>query len=175
MKSFDEVMDDDFSYIDPSTGCPRGYEGCIVTFGGPVVNVPVYYYERNKIAPLVYCMVPDAHPPGEPWSQWYLANGSTIPESALDPKRGDYDLFIIEIFEDLQGRKVFIAYGTTWKGTYAAGKYFECIVYPNLEQFPNEWIIVKWEDTNNDDFVNNPGDGGDRYTLLTSSSEYENN
>ena len=55
--------------------------------------------------------------------------------------------------------------GIGWRGTYAAGKYFDDVVHPNIEEFTYTWIIVKWEDTNNDGFVNAPGEG-DTYTIL---------
>ena len=41
------------------------------------------------------------------------------------------------------------------------------VVHPNIEEFTYTWIIVKWEDTNNDGFVNPPGKG-DNYTLIAS-------
>lgn len=75
------------------------------------------------------------------------------------------DLFLIEMFQDSDGRHVFLVYGIGWKGTYAAGKYFHKEIYPNLKQFTDSWIIVKWEDTNGNNFVNAPGDG-DTYTII---------
>jgi hypothetical protein len=51
------------------------------------------------------------------------------------------------------------AYGISGKGTYAAGKYFHYVMYPYLPWFDVGWIIVKWEDTNGNGFVNNPYDG----------------
>jgi hypothetical protein len=60
---------------------------------------------------------------------------------------------------------MFIAYGVGWKGTYAAGKYLDRVVFPQLEMYPYRWLIASWEDTNVNGFVNAPGDG-DTYTLL---------
>ena len=56
-------------------------------------------------------------------------------------------------------------YGFGWQGTYASGKYFDSVLAPNINDFYYEWIIVKWEDTNGDGFVNKPFDG-DTYTIL---------
>ena len=59
--------------------------------------------------------------------------------------------------------------GFGWKGTYAAGKFFHTTIYPNLASYNISWIIVKWQDTNGDSFVSNPGDG-DTYTVIATSA-----
>jgi len=74
------------------------------------VNVPIYYYEVNKIAPVIYCRVPGAPGLGQPWSQWYLAGGTAILETAIGTT-DSLDLFLMEVFMDSVGRYVFIAYG----------------------------------------------------------------
>jgi len=76
----------------------------------------------------------------------------------------DQDMFLIEVYDDIAGRHRMYCYGLGWQGTYAAGKYFETTVYPNIGSYPYGWIIVGWEDTNGDGFVNVPGEG-DTYTL----------
>jgi len=169
LKSFTEGLDTDGNFVDQTTGRPLGDPGVgIVSFGGPVVNVPVYYYEVNKIAPVIYCGVPGARGPGQPWSQWYLANGMAITEAAMGTDEHN-DLFLIEMFNDCNDRHIFNAYGIDWRGTYAAGKFFESVYLPNLAIFTKSWIIVKWEDTNDDGFVNGPYDG-DTYVILASGN-----
>jgi hypothetical protein len=42
-------------------------------------------------------------------------------------------------------------------------------MYPNIASYSMSWIIVKWEDTNVDGFVNGPNDG-DTYTVIASST-----
>jgi len=59
--------------------------------------------------------------------------------------------------------------GFGWKGTYAAGKFFHTTIYPNLASYNISWIIVKWQDTNGNSFVNNPSDG-DTYTVIATSA-----
>jgi hypothetical protein len=70
------------------------------------------------------------------------------------------------VFKDNDGRNVLFAYGISGKGTYAAGKYFHNI-YSDISSKTIAWMIVKWEDTNMDGFVNAPDDG-DTYTLIAS-------
>ncbi len=77
------------------------------------------------------------------------------------------DYFLIEVFKDAEGRNVLIAYGISGKGTYAAGKYFHYIMYPALSWFNVGWIIVKWEDTNENGFANAPYEG-DTYIVIAS-------
>jgi parallel beta-helix repeat protein len=94
-------------------------------------------------------------------------NGTNIPgaELPLSVINNEEDMFVIEVFTDGEGRLMMICYGFGWQGTYAAGKYLENIVFPELNSFPYGWIIVHWEDSNLDGFVNNPGEG-DSYTRI---------
>jgi hypothetical protein len=164
---FTEAQDSDEGLVnsDGSLNCAPGCS--LVTFGGPIVNVLVYYYESKGIAPIAHSTVPGSAGTEEPWSQWYLADGTSIPETDFEPDEHN-DLFLLEVFKDEEDRNVLIAYGITWKGSYAAGKYFEAEIYPRLDEYPYEWIIVKWHDANQDGFVNGP-DNGDNYTLISSS------
>jgi len=169
LQYYTEGLDTNSNFVNQTSGNPMGNPGIgIVGFGGPMVAVPVYYYELNKVAPVIYCLVPGAAGPGQPWSQWYLANGTAITETAIGTT-DSLDLFLMEVFSDADGRYAFIAYGIGYRGTYAAGKYFHTIVYPDLDSYNFRWIIVKWEDTNGDGFVNNPDDG-DTYTVIASGS-----
>lgn len=169
---YSEGMDIDNEFVDQVTGVPIGDpEIGVISFGGPYVNIPVYYYEVNKIAPVIHRGVPGAKGPGEPWAQWYLANGTALTKTSFD-FNDTQDLFLVETFRDIEGRYVFIAYGLGWRGTYAAGKYFEEIIYPNLDSFQLSWIIVKWEDTNGNNFVDNPS-AGDSYAVIACESPYK--
>ena len=93
--------------------------------------------------------------------------GSTIPGASLPSSsiNNPQDMFVIDIFGDGSLRPLMLGYGFDWKGTYAAGKYFDIVIYPNLRSFNVSWIIVKWVDTNGNGFVNNPGDG-DSYSVV---------
>jgi hypothetical protein len=162
-----EGFDTDSNFVNQTSGKPIGAQGTgIVSFGGPIVNVPVYYYEVNKVAPVLHVDTPGARGAGEPWSLWYYQNGTSITATAAGiDEHNDY--FLIEVFKDSNGRNVLFAYGIGGKGTYAAGKYFHYTMYPNIQSYNVGWIIVKWEDTNMDGFVNGPDDG-DTYTSIAS-------
>jgi hypothetical protein len=76
-------------------------------------------------------------------------------------------MFVIEVYRDGDSRNMMLCYGFGWKGTYAAGKYLHNIIYPNIASYNVGWVIVKWQDTNGDSYVNGPGDG-DIYTVIIS-------
>ena len=82
----------------------------------------------------------------------------------IKPRGADHgDLYLV--FTDSMGRVHMFCYGFGWQGTYAAGKYFDRVIYPDIDEYKCSWIIVKWGDTNSDGFVNAPGDG-DLYTEI---------
>ncbi len=89
-------------------------------------------------------------------------SGAELPWSHVND---DQDMFVIELYVDSSNRNLMLCYGLGWKGTYAAGKYFDSVIYPHSELYPYSWIIVKWEDTNMNGFVNTPGEG-DTYTII---------
>jgi hypothetical protein len=163
---FIEGVDTEADFVNQISGKALGASQMgIVSFGGPFVNPVVKYAES------------DSTPTGD-WApirfqndvtifRFKHSNGTTIPSASLPVSvinQGE-DMFVIEVYRDADGRNIMLVYGFGWKGTYAAGKYFDKIVYPNLYAYDVSWVICKWEDTNNNGFVNNPGDG-DTYTVI---------
>jgi hypothetical protein len=161
-----EGLDTDPNHIDQITGKPMGETGeGIITFGGPIVNPMVKYLESTSTptgdqAPIRYYL------DGETY-RFQHRNGTDIPNASLHKSiiNTNQDIFIIEVFEDAEGRYIMLSYGFGWKGTYAAGKYFDTEIHPDLESYPYSWIIIKWEDTNKNNFVNTPQEG-DTYTII---------
>jgi hypothetical protein len=157
-----EGVDTNPSYVNQVTGMPVGEEdNGFMTFGGPDVNLMTYYAENYDNAPIHFVLDGDRF-------YFRLADDTGIPGADLPISviNFDEDMFVIEIFEDNYNRYQMIFQGFGWKGTYAAGKYFDRIIYPALEWYDYDWIIVKWDDGNNDGFVNAPGDG-DIYTVIS--------
>jgi parallel beta-helix repeat protein len=164
LASVTEGVDTDPLHVNQSTGRPVGLPGeAIATFGGPDVNL-VTYWAENGDAPVHFVIEGD---------RFYFkhANGSYIPGADLPISVINFgeDMFVLETFQDPDGRFVVILQGFGWKGSYAAGKYFDRVVFPELGSYCFGWIIVKWDDSNSDGYVNAPGDG-DTYTLIATGN-----
>jgi len=161
-----EGLDTNSDFVDQTTGRAKGPAGTgIVSFGGGDVNLVVMYAESDSTpeaerAPMKTVYSGD-------YIQFHHRTRGFIVDLPLSEIGGPVDYFVIEVFGDGSGRSFLFCYGLGWKGTLAAGKYFDKVVYPNLSWFDRSWILVKWEDTNGDGFVNLPGDG-DTYTPIDS-------
>jgi outer membrane protein assembly factor BamB len=161
-----EGLDTNSAFVNQTTGKPMGTASIgIVSFGGPVVN-PVVAYAESALTP-----VGDRAPlrfyadAGTCYFQHHNGTGipgANLPESVINE---NMDMFVIELYRDGDGRYTLLCYGFGWKGTYAAGKYFDTEIYPNLASATYTWIVVKWEDTNGNEFVNTAADG-DTYTVI---------
>jgi sugar lactone lactonase YvrE len=170
LQNFTEGLDINSNFVDQTIGTAIGNPpDSIVSFGGPIVNPVVKYAESETTpqadrAPLRYHYA-DSICYFQHW------NGSTITGANLPISNinNDKDMFVIETYQDASGRYMMLCYGFGWKGTYAAGKFFDSNIYHNLDSYKVGWIIVKWEDTNGDGFVNYPNDG-DTYTVAATAS-----
>jgi hypothetical protein len=170
LQHYVEGYDIDANFVSPSFGKPTGNVGIgIVSFGGPIVN-PVVKYAESSGTPSAD-RAPIMFHDGGGTLYFQRADGSSISGANLPASviNHDQDMFVIEVFTDASGRYILLCYGFGWPGTYAAGKYFDTTVYPNLGSFNVGWTIVKWQDTNGDGFVNAPGQG-DTYTPIASGS-----
>jgi lysophospholipase L1-like esterase len=155
--------DSDTGYVDPSTGEPTGVPAgaTLVASGGPLVNGPVNYYEVNRIAegtPAYY-----AYEGG--W-QKFKKTSDDSELAKLKPTSTD-DLFIIEIFEDSEGRNVILIYGLAGRGTLAGALYF----VDNVDYFDGKsgFWIYEWIDNSVDGAQEHPDPPGiDAYNLVTS-------
>jgi hypothetical protein len=161
-----EALDTNGTYVNQTTGMVLGFPGSgVLSFGGPIVNPLVKRAEDPS--------TPDADRAPVKWHDaggvyvFQTKNGTEIPGTGLPVSsiNGDEDIFVIERYIDSHGQINTLCYGYGWKGTYAAGKYFDDVVYPQLAQYTTSYIIVRWEDSNGDGFVNNPIQG-DTYTIV---------
>jgi hypothetical protein len=144
-----ETTDTNPAIIDMSSGEPRLEGETIVLFGGPIVNAPVNYYEKNRIAPLYW-----KYEGGN--NYWYLANGSRLDVTAMPGSQiaaGTQDMFVLETFIDSSDNKVYMIYGYGWKGTFAGGKFFKFIIYPDIDSYTDSYYVFKWVDEDSDGFV----------------------
>ncbi|MFB3889061.1 MAG: right-handed parallel beta-helix repeat-containing protein [Candidatus Bathyarchaeia archaeon] len=167
-----EGLDTNTALVNQTTGKQRGATDLgIVSFGGPIVN-PVVKYAETDATPTADRAPIRFQDGGAGTFFFQFWNRTAVPGASmpLSVINHDEDMFVIEVYRDGDGRNVMVCYGMGWQGTYAAGKYFDRTVYPNLTSFPVSWVIVKWQDTNGDGFVNNPG-AGDTYTQITSGTD----
>lgn len=170
LRNIAEGLDTDSGFVNQVTGEPVGDPGTgILTFGGPFVN-PIVKRAENHSTSTSHRAPVRFHSESDVFYFQYM-NGTNIPNASLPLSviNNDEDLFVIERYVDGDGRLITICYGFGWPGTYAAGKYFDREVFPNLGRHTTGWIIVHWEDTNGDGFVNNPWEG-DTYTVIATGN-----
>jgi C1A family cysteine protease len=143
-----EATDTNSEIINSSNGSPIAINKTVVLFGGPCVNAPVNYYERERISPLYFRGIDGAF-------YWYKADGTQLVETGLTPAQVEagQDMFVIESFVDDLDNNVYIVYGYGWKGTFAGGKFFKFVIYPDIESYINSYYVFKWVDSNGDGFV----------------------
>ncbi len=161
-----EGTDTNSAFVNQTTGKPLGATGTgIVSFGGPVVNPVVAYAESEETPAGDRAPIRFYQNAGTLYFQLQDGTGISGANMSSSVINGNVDMFVIEVFQDSNGRNVMLCYGFGWKGTYAAGKYFETEIYPDITSYPYSWLIVQWEDTNGDGFVNTTADG-DTYTVI---------
>lgn len=140
-------MDTNGNLVDLSSGSPVFSEKSVVVMGGRGVHNVVYYYEDRRLAPLYFSY--DA-------TTYYLKkkDGSTAGSISIPELTGLHkDMFVLEAFTDLKGNTVLIAYGITWKGTFAAGLYLKSVIAPNLAGYSHAWYVFRWDDLNGDGMI----------------------
>jgi outer membrane protein assembly factor BamB len=166
LETVTEGTDTDSEFVDQSSGKPMGAERAgVVSFGGPLVNPVVAYAESGTTPPSNRAPLKFYADAGMFYFQHgdgTSISGASLPLSVIN---NNMDMFLIEVYRDGDGRYILLCYGFGWKGTYAAGKYFDTEIYPNIGSYPYTWIIIKWEDTNGNGFVNTAAEG-DTYTVI---------
>jgi outer membrane protein assembly factor BamB len=166
-----EGTDTNSAFVNQTSGKPLGAANSgLISFGGPFVN-PVVAYAESAATP-TGDRAPVMFYQNAGTCYFQFRNGTSILEASLPSSaiNNNRDMFVIEVYRDGDGRNEMLCYGFGWKGTYAAGKYFETEIYSNLNSYPYSWIIVLWFDTNGDGFVNTAADG-DTYTVIATGQK----
>jgi len=104
----------------------------------------VRYYENAGIAVV-----------GKAWNRTHhlftnITDGSTlyaVDGSTFDPSEKDY--FVIQSYTEGY-RYILSVWGFCEQGTYAAGACFMDIIYPDLQDYKNQYYIYSWTDLNDD-------------------------
>jgi len=134
-----ESFDTDNFIVNQTNGAPITVSGtCIITVGGPIVNPVVRYYESEETPE--YDRAPIRCTISEDRIAFLTKEDVSIVDMALSDVNTDKDYFLIEVFRDGRGRTVIIIYGFGWKGTLAAGKYFDRELI-GLLQAEDSWIV----------------------------------
>ena len=120
------------------------FTGHIVTFGGRSANRLVKYYEDAGVATVGFAWngthrIFERISDGE---HLYSVDGSTYNKTAKD-------YFVFQNYED-GDRTVFSVWGFNAEGTFAVGLCFIDEIYPNLENYTNQFYIFSWTDLNSD-------------------------
>jgi hypothetical protein len=148
---------------------PNG--SAVVLLGGPAVNSVVYYYEHANLnggptedfAPLFFEVST-----GSRFYNWNRSSDNAWVYS-VDRWSTDFDsedYFVLEVMEDSVGRSVYLTYGLSWKGTWAAAKFFKYAVYPDLSSYDLTYYVVKWTDAGSGSSANGIPDMGDTFEVV---------
>ena len=164
------VYDNSPEFFDLEAGILAEPGSVLVLFGGRVVNIATWWYETVTQEDEVY-----AESDGS--LVWFTSRtfgrieGAEVGFNELEHR----DLFLIEVFNDSQGRTVVKTYGVGWRGTFAAALWFNnltnksgicCFTMPAELSF--KWVIVEWLDVNSNGDVDDPG--VDSYSIVAHES-----
>jgi len=121
------------------------FTGDIVTFGGRYANCMVGYFEDGGIAMVGYGNDGTHHlfTRISDGSQLYAVDLATYDES-------EKDYFVFQVYKN-GDYYIFSEWGICAEGTYAGGICFIDIIYPNIQDYTDQYYIYSWTDHNNDD------------------------
>ena len=163
-----QILDTQGTYVNTATGRPTSaITGPIIIVTGPLVHSVVHYYETTSTAadqsPIYY-----QSGGGNVW--WTVrATEETVGQMAHPGSDATTDNFVIYHLTDADGRQVYVIYGFTYKGTYAAAIFFRTVFYPNLNAYTGDFYVFQWSDATSGWAQNRIPDQGDTYTLLASA------
>jgi len=140
-------MDTSPALVDLSSGSVTLSGVSVVVMGGAGVHNVVRYCENVRIAPLRFSQ--------DALTCYFMKrDGSVVGSiSKYDAMNLHKDMFVLEVFADLKGNTVLMAYGVTWKGTFAAGLYLKSVIASNLASYSRAWYVFKWDDSNGDGMI----------------------
>jgi streptogramin lyase len=161
-------LDSDGLLCSTSNGQPLpgviGTGEAVVMVSGPIVHAGVHYYEVHGAgadkAPVYFTY--------DSTTYYFKRSSDNMPLASMPVGQvgGSSDIFLIETFQDANGRTVLIMYGFSYLGTLAASTYFKFTIYPNLSSYTHGYYIIQWTDAASGLSHNGIPDMGDTYTLI---------
>jgi hypothetical protein len=141
----------------------------IVAFASFYVNELVAYYDSTQQTPVYLTDNATANTIMQRTGQ--LSTGNVIvSENNTQRDSGVVDYFVIQAFQDTNGRTVFLLWGIGWTGTYAATVYFVTNILPNIASYTDGWYVYRWNDATSGQSHNSIPDAGDTFTLINSGN-----
>lgn len=129
-----------------SQGCPRldkiSSGEHIVLVGGPNSQPCTKYYEETGQAPLIF-KCNSTHV----W--WKTVKNQTVGVTLRLQLDEYHDVFVMQFFVDHHGRKIFMSYGYSWKGTRVSALYLSA-TYKEISTNNQSYYIFDWVGRSND-------------------------
>ena len=165
-----------YEVLDTSSYFNQGSQACgqplmsstypILAFASFYVNGLVAYYDSTLQTPV------------------YLSYNATLQNTIIQRSTGNVivsetnaqrdsgvvDYFVIQAFQDTNGRSVFIFWGIGWTGTYAATVFFVTNILPNIASYNDGWYVYRWNDASSGQSANSIPYAGDTFTLISSGN-----
>ncbi len=114
-------------------------------FGGPCPHWCVSYYENAGLTPVkfYYNVAAGTY-------NFVTQSGNTLASMSATADYNHEDMFAVEVLRDSNNNTIFIFYGFSWKGTWAAGIYFHGYLQNQISTLTNNYYVYHWSDLSAD-------------------------
>ncbi len=119
----------------------------VISVGGPLVSTMTNYYMRENGDPSAPVKIEVDQQSG---TVVFRSKSGVSTSIGFNEINSSHDMFVIQVFEDSNGRSILIAAGAGGYGTYAAGWFFKNVVYNNPSFSGDSYLVVEWTDLNLD-------------------------
>jgi hypothetical protein len=143
-----QVFDSNSLYVEQS-GIEKGKlltnNKTVVFFGGPCGHWCVSYCENAALTPVKYYYNASSNR-----CSFITQSGEHLGSLPATTNFNGEDMFVIEAFKDNSNNTIYIFYGITWKGTWAAGIYFHGVLDGQVDTLTGSRYIYHWIDLSGD-------------------------
>jgi len=117
----------------------------VLFFGGPRAHWCVSYHESAGLTPVKFYCNESAYT-----VNFVRQSGETLASLPTTTDFNHEDMFLIEVFRDGSNNTIYVFYGFSWKGTWAAGIYFHGVLRGQLDALTDSYYIYHWVDLSGD-------------------------